>query len=164
MEVIVRHSEDKDIEPINNLYAGKNALSGTLQLPFPSLSMWEKRLNNLPEGVYSLVAEKDGMIVGQLGFEAIQRARRKHVGSFGMAVHDDHQGLGVGTKLLTAAIDLAENWLNISRVELSVFVDNHSAIALYEKHGFVIEGEAVNFAYRNGQYVNVYHMARLKKG
>ncbi|MCW8328519.1 GNAT family N-acetyltransferase [Photobacterium sp. SDRW27] len=162
MEVIVRHVEDKDIEAIKNLYAGKNAYSGTLQLPFPSLRMWEKRLSDLPDNVYSLLAEKGGEVVGQVGMEVLTRPRRKHVAQFGMAVNDNYLGLGVGSKLLSTIIDLAENWLNVSRIELTVYTDNAPAIALYEKHGFVIEGEARDYAFRNGEHVNVYHMARVK--
>ena len=35
-----------------------------------------------------------------------------------------------------AAIDLAENWLNVSRIELEVFTDNAAGLALYEKFDF----------------------------
>lgn len=163
MEMTVRHVESRDIEAIKNLYAGKNAYSGTLQLPFPSLAMWEKRLSNLPDNVHSLLVEKDSVVVGQAGLEVVTGARRKHVASFGMAVHDDYQGMGVGSKLLSSMIDFAENWLNVSRIELTVYTDNQPAIALYEKHGFVIEGEARNYAFRNGKYVNVYYMARIRE-
>lgn len=162
MEIVVRSVESKDFGAIKDLYACKNAYSGTLQLPFPSLAMWERRLSDLPENVHSLLAEKDGIVVGQAGLEVLTRARRKHVATFGMAVHDDYQGMGVGSKLLSAVIELAENWLNVSRIELTVYSDNQPALALYEKHGFVIEGEASNYAFRNGEYVNAYYMARLR--
>lgn len=161
-EVRIRHSEELDIEEIKKVYEGYGAYSGTLQLPFPSLAKWQKRLGELPQGVYSLVAEVDKEIVGQLGFEVNQNPRRKHVGHLGMAVKDPYQGQGVGSKLLASAIELAENWLNIMRIELTVYTDNESAIALYKKHGFIIEGESSCFAYRNGEYVSVYHMARIK--
>ena len=52
------------------------------------------------------------------------RWRMRHVGSIGMAVRDDWQGKGVGTALMEAALDLADNWLNLTRIELSVYVDN----------------------------------------
>ncbi|WP_064607668.1 GNAT family N-acetyltransferase [Photobacterium sp. J15] len=161
MKVTVRHVEDKDIEAIKELYAGKKAYSGTLQLPFPSLSLWEKRLSDLPDNVYSLLAEVDGEVVGQIGFEVITRPRRRHVATFGMAVSDFHQGKGIGSKLLSAMLDMADNWLNVRRIELTVYTDNHAAIALYEKHGFAIEGEAMDYAFRNGEYVNTYYMARM---
>jgi putative acetyltransferase len=80
-----------------------------------------------------------------------------------MAVRDDWQGQGVGTALMQAAIELADQWLNLTRLELQVFVDNAPAIRLYEKFGFSIEGTLVDFAFRDGQYVDTYMMARLRK-
>jgi L-phenylalanine/L-methionine N-acetyltransferase len=53
----------------------------------------------------------------------------RHVGSIGMAVRDDWQGKGVGTALMEAALDLADNWLNLTRIELRVYVDNAAGIA-----------------------------------
>jgi putative acetyltransferase len=86
----------------------------------------------------------------------------RHVGSIGMAVRDDWQGRGVGTALMEAALDLADNWLNLTRVELTVYVDNAPAIALYEKFGFEVEGTHRRMAFRNGGYVDGYSMARLR--
>jgi putative acetyltransferase len=80
-----------------------------------------------------------------------------------MAVRDDWQGQGVGMALMRAAVDLADKWLNLTRLELDVYVDNEPAIRLYEKFGFSIEGTMVNFAFRDGQYVDTYLMARLRK-
>ena len=79
-----------------------------------------------------------------------------------MAVGDDWQGQGIGTALLQAAVDLADNWLNLQRLELEVYTDNEPALRLYQNFGFVIEGTLVRYAYRAGQYVDVYTMARLK--
>jgi len=45
---------------------------------------------------------------------------------------------------------------------MTVYVDNESAIALYKKHGFGIEGESAAYAFRNGRYVNAYHMAKMR--
>jgi putative acetyltransferase len=162
-DIVIRHSNEADIDSIRTIYEGPKAYSGTLQLPFPSAESWKKRLSNLPQGVYSLVAELGGELVGQIGLEAMQNPRRKHVATLGMAVKDSCQGQGVGTKLLTSAIDFAENWLDIRRVELTVYVDNDKAIALYKKLGFEIDGESIDYAFRNGRYINAYHMARLRE-
>ncbi len=162
-KVTVRHSDSNDIAAIKEIYAGELAFGGTLQLPFPSLQKWQSRLNDLPSGSYSFVAELDGEIIGQLGFEAYQNPRRKHAGTFGMAVKDNHQGKGVGSELLAAAIELSDKWLNLYRLELEVYTDNQAAVKLYEKHGFKIEGESLDFAFRNGHFVNVYRMARVLK-
>lgn len=162
MEVIIRHAEKKDIKGIQELYSGKNAYTGTLQLPLPSLALWEKRLSEVPDGVYVFIAEIEGKIVGNLGLEVERNVRRKHVASFGMAVHDEHKNQGIGSELLEKSLDLADNWLNLKRIELTVYTDNSPAIAMYKKHGFEIEGEAKQFAFRNGEYVDTYYMARIK--
>ena len=102
-------------------------------------------------------------MVGSIGLETSPtRLRMRHVGSIGMAVRDDWQGKGVGTTLMEAALDLADNWLNLTRVELRVYVDNAAAIALYEKFGFEVEGTHRRLAFRNGEYVDSYSMARLR--
>jgi putative acetyltransferase len=63
---------------------------------------------------------------------------------------------------MEAALDLADNWLNLTRIELRVYVDNAAAITLYEKFGFEVEGTHRRLAFRDGEYVDAYSMARLK--
>ena len=63
--------------------------------------------------------------------------------------------------LLTAIVDLAENWLGLQRLELVVFTDNNPAIALYKRFNFAVEGTLRQYAYRNGAIADVYTMARL---
>jgi putative acetyltransferase len=58
-------------------------------------------------------------------------------------------------------IDLADNWLGLRRIELTVFADNVAAIHLYQKCGFTIEGTARQFALREGAYCDAHTMARL---
>jgi putative acetyltransferase len=164
MTITIRHTEPSDYEAIQQIFTSPKAVWGTLQVPFPSAEQWRKHLAEPPEGLFSLVACVDNEVVGQLGLHTFpQRFRRRHVGQIGMAVRDDWQGQGVGTALMQAAIDLADKWLNLRRLELEVFVDNAPAIRLYEKFGFNIEGTLVDFAFREGQYVNTYFMARLRK-
>jgi L-phenylalanine/L-methionine N-acetyltransferase len=161
MKIEIRRAEPSDAHAIKEIYECKNAYSDTLQLPNPSLALWEKRISNVPDHVYAYVAILDGEIVGNLGLEVCISPRRRHVASFGMGVKDNVQGHGVGNALLTTAKDLADNWLNIKRIELTVYVNNERAINLYKKSGFIIEGESKSYAFRNGQYVDAYHMARV---
>jgi putative acetyltransferase len=102
-------------------------------------------------------------VIGQLGLRTFPHSpRRRHVGQLGMAVRDDWQGKGVGTALMQAAIDLADRWLNLERLELDVYIDNEAAVRLYKKFGFVIEGTLMRYAFRDGRYVDVYTMARFR--
>ena len=74
-------------------------------------------------------------------------------------VRTDCQGQGIGTALLEAVLDLADNWLMLRRVELEVYADNGGAIRLYERLGFETEREA---AVKAGAYVDTLVMARLR--
>jgi len=162
-EVIVRRATADDAPALVRIYSGQRALRGTLQIPFTSEEASRKRLAEAPEGTYPLVAEVDGEVVGQLTLRTNPNSpRRRHAGSVGMAVRDDWQSRGVGTALLAACVDLADNWLNLRRLELDVFVDNEAAIRLYTKFGFEIEGTLRQFAFRDGHYNDTYTMARLR--
>ena len=75
---------------------------------------------------------------------------------------DDFHGRGVGAALLGALVDTADKWLNLRRLELAVYVDNEPAIRLYKRFGFVIEGTRRAAAFRDGEFVDDYVMARLR--
>ena len=78
-----------------------------------------------------------------------------------ISVHDDWHNQGIGAKLMHSMLDAADQWLGILRLELTVFVDNRFAIALYEKFGFKQEGILEKYAFRNGSYQDVVSMARI---
>ena len=162
MEIQIRHAEKADMESIKAIYEQPHAIEGTLQLPYPSVSIWESRFEKWGDNMQNLIAAVDEKVVGQLGLQFFIGHRRKHVAAAGMAVCSSAIGQGVGKALLNAALDTCDNWLNISRIELQVFVDNAAAIALYKSCGFEIEGTNKNFAYKAGNYVDAYSMARLR--
>ena len=162
VDIDIRHSLDADIDGICRLYSQQSCYADTLQHPLPSLHTWQKRLAELPDNCYSLVAIRDGEVVGQIGMEVFTNPRRKHVANIGMAVHESYRGIGIGSALLEVMISLAQNWLAVRRIELEVYTDNHLAISLYKKHGFVIEGEMREYAFRNGEYIDAFLMANIR--
>ncbi|MHA7849010.1 GNAT family N-acetyltransferase [Serratia sp. D1N4] len=161
-EIVVRHVEDKDAEALHQLFSHPAVYRDTLQLPLPSKAHWQKRIAEVKPGTYSLVACINEQVVGQLTVELIQRIRRRHVATFGLCVDANYHGKGIGSALMKAMIDICDNWGAIERIELTVFTDNQSAIALYRKFGFEIEGTSRHFAFRDGELVDAYHMARLR--
>jgi len=164
MTITVRRVEPADYEAICQIFSGPRVVWGTLQLPFPSLESWRKRLEESMEGAFRLAACVEKQVVGQLDlFTFPNHPRRRHVGQIGMAVRDDFHGQGVGTELMHAVVDLADNWLNLSRLELKVHIDNEPALRLYKKFGFEIEGTMSRYAFRAGQYVDAYAMARFRQ-
>lgn len=161
MQIVIRPSQSSDIDDILEMFSQPQAQSQTLQLPNPSRALWESRLGDVPAGVYSYVAEVEGKVVGQLGFEHNQRPRKLHCATFGIAVHDNYHGLGIGSKLIETVIDLADNWLQVKRIEIDVNADNERAIQCYQKFGFEVEGTAKGASFRDGQHIDILYMARL---
>ena len=160
--IAIRRAVVGDAEAIQATFASPKAMAGTLQLPFPTVEMWRKRLADVPADDFLLVAEVAGEVVGNLGLHLASKApRRRHAGAVGMSVRDDWHGRGVGTALMAAAIDLADNWLNYTRLELTVYTDNAAAMALYRRFGFEIEGTLKAYAFRGGCFIDAYTMARI---
>jgi putative acetyltransferase len=160
--IVVRRAEPGDAEGIHQTFLAPRAIAGTLQLPYPSVESWRKRITEFAPDDYLLVATIAGEVVGNLGLHAASKSpRRRHVGAVGMAVRDDCQRRGVGTALMRAAIELADGWLNYQRLELTVYTDNLAALQLYRKFDFAIEGTCKAYAFRDGCFVDAYAMARL---
>lgn len=162
MDVVVRHAEPEDYKAVHRIFSGPEVIKGTLQLPFPSAESWRKRLSEPSEDMHQLVTYVGDAVVGEISLWTRNRPRIRHTASFGMAVRDDWQGCGIGAALLEAALELTDNWLDITRIDLQVYTDNEAGIALYEKFGFEIEGTHRCSAFRDGEYVDAYSMARLR--
>jgi len=165
--ITIRRAVPSDAEALAAVFAGPKALRGTLQLPFPSPEVWRTRIAQESETtLISLVACPKGDLAGVVGVVGLHlhstQPRRAHAAELGMTVRDDWQGRGVGHALLAAALDMADRWLPLRRVQLTVFVDNAAAIHLYRKHGFETEGTLREFGLRDGQYMDVLLMARLR--
>jgi len=156
----VRHSEPADIPAIRAIYAEPTVQASTLQLPYPSLELWENRLLTPNLNFHSLVAVADERVFGHLGIHIFESPRRRHAANIGLGVSESARRRGVASALVDAAIDLCEKWAGIRRIELETYTDNEPAIALFKRKGFLVEGAARGYALRDGCYVDALLMAR----
>ena len=162
MEITIRTADPSDAEAILKCYTAPLAARNTPQIPYRSLESVREQLTKSGEGDHLLVAEIEGEVVGVIGLHTSSRPRVNHKAEVGMMVRDDWKGKGVGAALMQAVIELADKWLNLTRIELTVFTDNESAIALYRKFGFEIEGTLRKYAFRDGEFVDAFAMARIR--
>jgi len=158
----IRRAEPDDCSEVYEMFRSLNVYSGTLQLPYPSREYWRQRLSENTESIYMLVGVVNERVVGMVSVATFPtKPRRRHVGEIGISVHADWQGKGVGGELMRAIVDLADNWLNLTRLELEVYADNEAAIHLYERFGFEVEGTLRQHAFRDGEYIDSKVMGRL---
>jgi putative acetyltransferase len=162
--ITVRRSTPRDAAALARIMGDPEVLPNLMQLPYTSTEIWERRLadNDTPGKTdLSLVAERNGHVVGSAGLHPAVQTRRRHAAMLGISVAREAQGQGVGSALMKALCDYADQWTHLLRIELTVFVDNERAIALYRRFGFVHEGTFRAYALRHGAYVDVHSMARL---
>src|SRR5258707_2022455 len=103
-ELEVRPSREGDIDQIRQIYAEPTNYAATLQLPYPSLDLWEKRLSTLPEGSFTLVACRADEVLGQVRIEVHRNPRRRHAANLGMAVKSSAPRHRLGSPLLAPGV------------------------------------------------------------
>ena len=126
----------------------------TLQGP-PLASVREFVSNNITNGVPQFVAvDSNHRVVGWCDISPSKNEGFKHCGHLGMGVSKEFRGKGVGEKLLLATLARAKQ-IGLERVELEVFASNVSAIELYKKSGFSVEGVKPKCRKIDGKYDDV---------
>ncbi len=158
---VIRSLEPDDYVGWAALRNCPRVLRNTLGIPYSSDDSARRMLDESKDRMRTLVAVIDRRIVGAVSLEPM-RYRRAHVGQIGIMVHDDYTHHGIGTALMRAMIDIADNYLNLRRLELQVYTTNQEAIRLYQRFGFEIEGTLREYAYGEGCYLDAYCMARLR--
>lgn len=115
-------------------------------------------LGNLEKGNPHVVAVDCDRVVGWCDISRKQRETYAHVGVLGIGLAADYRGVGLGRRLVAAALRSAQT-KGITRVELAVYATNARAIALYEKMGFEREGCMRNYVFIDGRHCDAYLMA-----
>ena len=116
--------------------------------------------NNIKNDYAQFVALEEGKVVGWCDIIPSSRPGFRHSGSVGMGVIQEWRHNGLGKNLLDACIQKSiKNGL--TRIELEVYADNTTAIALYRRLGFVEEGLKPRARLLDGNYQDLLLMALL---
>lgn len=166
MEFYIRPINSGDGKGLNELRRMPGVFENILGIPSERIQQNEDFVDNMDANQHQFVAiskvkDNEEIIVGTAGLSVNGNHRMRHSGNIGIMIHKDYQNQGVGSALISALIDVADNWLMLVRLELTVFEKNERAIHLYEKFGFEKEGIKRLAAIKEGQYENEYLMARI---
>lgn len=159
MKPTIKRLDQNDTSGLYEIYCYTEVTQNSSQLPFLDTNKISKLFIN--ENNYTLIAEWNGMTVGHITFILETKPRSKHCAGIAIAVHPKFHGKGVGKALMEEAINQADNWLNLVRLELEVHADNDIAIGLYEKLGFNLEGRKKLSTFKAGRYIDTLFMARI---
>jgi ribosomal protein S18 acetylase RimI-like enzyme len=135
--IVTVEADENDLPAVVNLLT---ELSSTLEQP-PVLDQQQLITNCLSlfhdPHAFILLAKEEGKTVGLIDFS--MRRTALHSGPSALIdeliVAKDHRGKGIGSSLLTAAIDKCRQ-LGCCEIEVSTETSNEAAKALYHASGF----------------------------
>jgi RimJ/RimL family protein N-acetyltransferase len=109
-----------------------------------------------------LVAEVEDQIAGWISLSGHELKKLSHVAMLGTAVDRNFRGRGIGSALVSHAIQWAKTSSSLRRIALAVFESNTPAVAIYKKFGFEIEGiERNEIRFADGKFCNQIIMAQV---
>jgi len=123
-------------------------------------ALYLEQCQQAPNSIY-LLAETEGRLIGTLTFTGGGRVRTRHAGEFGISVRKEYWSQGVASALLDVLVEWALEGQIIRKLNLRVRVDNHRAIRLYERKGYVTEGTIQKELYVNGEYYDLLWMGMV---
>jgi L-phenylalanine/L-methionine N-acetyltransferase len=160
----IRHVRDSDVAAVQQILEAPHVVRGTMRLPFHAEEVVRDRVRHV-ESATKLVALRGTEVAGYA--ELLTNpglARHRHVGDINMiATHPAHRGQGVGEALMATMIDMADLWLQLSRLGLIVWTNNKRAISLYERFGFVVEGTMPRYVFLDGDFFDAHMMGRIRE-
>ncbi|GEM_PF-6420124 len=159
--VTVRAAEADDTDAVAEVLAAGGALVSPRYVPYRSRASVRQALENPGENQRVLVAELDGALAGVAELR-LHEGRRAHSADLTL-ITAPNADPAVREALLEAALDLGENWLQITRTVTHVYADQDAQAGWWLAHGFALEGTLQQAAYRAGQKVGLHIMARLRE-
>lgn len=151
-----------DAEPIRQIY-NLEVTTTTVTFDIEPRSLEQQRSwLAARSGAYAvIVAEQDEMVVG---FASLSRYKDKPAYSTSVEdsiyVHRDHQGKGIGKKLLTELLDVATTH-GFHAVFARIVGSHEASIKLHQAHGFEIIGTEREVGRKFGHWLDVVLLERL---
>ncbi len=131
----------------NNLLFGENEFYMTVEEE-------QNLIRNLKSSLSSimLLGKDNGNIVSIGSLSGFRSKRSSHRGEIALSVKKDYWNKGIGSAMMKELIQFGKEVVKLSVIQLTVKVDNESAIHVYKKFGFKQIGYYEKFFYIDGKY------------
>jgi RimJ/RimL family protein N-acetyltransferase len=155
--------EDLDdlLELVNSLVDEKAEIARTEKFSREEEIDWlSKALSRLEKDeILYIIAEITGKVVAVSEISK-RGGYEKHVGVIGIAVRSGFRDLGIGTEMMKALVEQAQE-MDLKVLTLTAFASNKRAIRVYEKVGFVQTGRVPKKHFKEGKYIDEIIMTKL---
>ena len=148
-------------ETPNNTSIRRNTVSLTAEAVLDRITRYERN----PHSVLYLAVHA-GSVIGIVSLTGDDSPFTAHQVELSINVHSNWRGRGLGSALMQTALAWARSQPHVERIQLEALTRNTTAVRLYQRCGFVIEGvrrSAYHLVDEPGdaQAVDAIHMAYL---
>lgn len=92
-----------------------------------------------------LVAEHEGILIGNIDLSGSPRSKMAHTAMLGMGIKNEWQNKGLGRILINSALEWAKKESTLKLIWLDVYATNESGFHLYKSTGFEVSGVIKDF-------------------
>ena len=157
----LRAAEPGDLEAVAALALRRGVVEGLALAPWSSVDAAREHFAK-PAADCALVALAEARVVGYASLTVRTPLRRRHAASMTVFVAPEWQRHGVGSALAAGLLDWADRWAGLQRVEFEVQQGNAAALSLAQRQGFEPEGLLRGALLRDGAFVGVHVLARVR--
>jgi RimJ/RimL family protein N-acetyltransferase len=131
-----------------------------------NLAQEEEFIDRVSQGqqdvVFGIALKKDDRLIGNIALHRVQSRNRS--AGFGIMIGDKTEwNKGYATEATRLIVAYGFRTLNLNRIWLHVYEDNHGGKRAYEKVGFLVEGTLRQDNYREGRYWDTIVMGILRE-
>lgn len=114
---------------------------------------------------FFMIAIHNARVIATSDFVGYKDSKRGHRGAFGISVHQDYRGEGIGKRMMEIIIHEASKFPELKFIELDVMEPNLPAFEMYKKFGFeVVHTTPRAYQLSEGNFVsNVMMRFEIKK-
>lgn len=113
------------------------------------------------KNIHYAVSDEDDEYLGTISLKNVDLVNKK--AEYAISLRRMAQGKGIATEATHEILKMAFEQYDLQRVYLNVLSDNQRAIRLYEKCGFVYEGEFRKHLFLRGEYKSLKLYGMLKE-
>lgn len=158
----IRALEREDLKFIHEINNERNTMAYWFEEPYESLdeliSLYDKHIHDTHERRF--VIDVEGNFAGVVELVWIDFIHRNC--EIQIIILENFRGFGYAQQALKKGIEYAFSILNMHKVYLYVDTSNATAVHIYKKIGFEIEGNMKEQFFSNGTYRDSYFMGLLR--
>jgi len=162
-DVVLRPIEEDDAEFLRDLLNHPDVRNTIGRAAVPMNTVQEEefvdRAGN-DDGSVKFLIEYQGEKAGEVSIGGLNKDFRKS--EFGISIHPDYHGKGVGTKATKLIVKYAFETLNRHKIRGGYLEGNDASRRIQEKAGFQEEGKERDYKYVDGEWKDVIWMSMLE--